>query len=474
MPFRPRLTSLLFSVTILAGPAAAEDSKTVVQRGKRATALLVLPAGQGFGSAFCVDAAGFFVTNEHVVHDLPAGGKVSLVLHAGEDGEKVIQAVVVRADARPDLALLKAEGARDLTALELGAADDLAETTPLTAFGYPFGDRLAVRDKKYPAVSVNVGRVTSLRRTKEQLESIQLDAALNPGNSGGPVLDANGLVVGVVRAGIRGSGVNFAIPVTRLHELLKKPEIVFDPPPILYARQAESMVFTIRIVSLTKPVPKSSVELTLAAGDKERKFVARQGEGDTFTVSAVPVPKREGPARVSLDVVFPSGRVKCVVDDRSVRVGKESLRLGELRQISPGGGTAVAVTREGREVSGAATGLGPVQGDLGGSTTTVDLSKATRVVVESTEEPIDAVEYTVVVKQGGTVVGEARGSIRIEGRPGGRSGARGPHVGAPVLASEKTVVKLPAGIEQVVVGGGGRYLLLHLKRLNKLAVFDVS
>jgi S1-C subfamily serine protease len=210
MPFRIR-PAFIVLIALLPGIAAADDSKAIVQRGKRATALVVLPAGQGFGSSFCIDAAGFFVTNEHVVHSLPKEAKVSLVLQPGEAGERVVQAVVVRADARSDLALLKAEGAKELEALELGGVDDLVETAPVTAFGYPFGDRLAVREKQYPNVSVNVGRVTSLRRAHKELEAIQIDAVLNPGNSGGPVLDANGLVVGIVRAGIVGSGVNFAI-----------------------------------------------------------------------------------------------------------------------------------------------------------------------------------------------------------------------------------------------------------------------
>ena len=474
MPRCLRTAIVMLAALGLAASSRAADNKTILQRGKSATALVVLPESQGFGSAFCIDAAGFFVTNEHVVHGLPAGGKVSLVLHPGEDNEKVIQATVVRADAAADLALLKTEGAKDLSALELGSVEELVETASLTAFGYPFGDRLSVRDKKYPNVSVNVGRVTSLRKTNGRLESIQLDAALNPGNSGGPVLDADGLVVGVVRAGIRGAGVNFAIPVTRLHELLKKPEILFDPLPIPYARQDEARVFTVRLVSFAKPTPKSSVEMTLTAAGTERKLVAKLGEENTYTVSAVPVPKKEGPRRVSLNIIFPSGRVQCVADDQAVRVGKESLRLSELRQISPSGESASAVTRDGRELSGVATGLGPVQVDLGGSTTTVDLSKATRIVVETAEEQVNEVEYTILVKQGGAVVNQIRGTIRIEGRPGSRPTVSVPQIDTPALASEKTVVRLPAGIEQIVVGGGGRYLILHLKRLNKFAVFDVS
>ena len=127
MPFRIRPACIVL-IALLPGIAAADDSKAIVQRGKRATALVVLPAGQGFGSSFCIDVAGFFVTNEHVVHSLPKEAKVSLVLQPGEADERVVQAIVVRADARSDLALLKAEGGKELEALELGGVDDLVET----------------------------------------------------------------------------------------------------------------------------------------------------------------------------------------------------------------------------------------------------------------------------------------------------------------------------------------------------------
>jgi serine protease Do len=80
----------------------------------------------------------------------------------------------------------------------------LTELAEVVAFGYPFGSGLAVSKKEKPAISVNVGRITSLRQKAGELHRIQIDAALNPGNSGGPVLDKEGKVIGVVVGGVQG------------------------------------------------------------------------------------------------------------------------------------------------------------------------------------------------------------------------------------------------------------------------------
>ena len=113
----------------------------------------------------------------------------------------------------------------------------------VVAFGFPYG--IAVVQKGYPSVSTNAGSITSLRfnEAKDALEKIQLDAVLNPGNSGGPVLDRNGKVIGVVVSGIRGSGVNQAIPVNILARFVSRPDIHFEPPQLRAANIYKPVLF---------------------------------------------------------------------------------------------------------------------------------------------------------------------------------------------------------------------------------------
>jgi S1-C subfamily serine protease len=104
-------------------PAAARDEKPkrveIGKRAKAATAFVDVP-GLGTGTAFCVHPSGLFVTNEHVVRGAQ-NDTVTLVLDPSLETQRVFKAKVVRADKGTDLALLRAEGAKDLPSLTLGS-----------------------------------------------------------------------------------------------------------------------------------------------------------------------------------------------------------------------------------------------------------------------------------------------------------------------------------------------------------------
>src|SRR5262249_44241122 len=201
----------------------------IAKIGKAATALVECKGRMSYGSSFCVHLAGLFITNAHVVQ---GDATVTLVLHPAEKNQKSFAAKVVRRDADLDLALLSIEGEKGLSALALGSADGIRELEDLVACGFPFGAALASEKGVYPAVSINTSSVTALRKKDGELYRIQLDGALNPGNSGGPVLDRNGKVVGVVVAGLPGAGINFAIPVSHVRRFVEVPDVQFTPPTI--------------------------------------------------------------------------------------------------------------------------------------------------------------------------------------------------------------------------------------------------
>src|SRR5207302_2023217 len=135
----------------------------------------------------------------------------------------------------------------------------------------------------YPSISVSTGHVTSLRKVKGELKIIQLDASLNPGNSGGPVLDEKGRVVAVVRAGIRGAAVNFAQPVNNLTSLLDKPEVSFDTAPITYDKRGDAREFSIKVVPLDRRRGTFTADLILDPGsDHARTFPMKSDGNDLF------------------------------------------------------------------------------------------------------------------------------------------------------------------------------------------------
>ena len=166
-----------------------------------------LPGGrqaQGSGSAAAITPDGFLVTSAHVVEGV-AKGRASLA-----DGRELRFEVVGR-DALSDLAVIRASGA-DLEPVSLGNADRLRVGQLVVAVGNPMG---------IFAGSVTAGVVSALGRSFSTTDGrasrlvenvIQTDAALNPGNSGGALVDGRGRMVGVNTA-VAGVGLGLAVPI---------------------------------------------------------------------------------------------------------------------------------------------------------------------------------------------------------------------------------------------------------------------
>ena len=172
---------------------------------------------RSLGSGFVIDKAGYIVTNYHVV-----GAAQSVqVSFSNSDSMK---AKIVGKDPSTDVALLKVEASsRALKPLELGNSDTVQVGDSVAAIGNPFGyDR-----------SISAGIVSALQRSLTSPDGspidrvIQTDAPLNHGNSGGPLLNAQGQVVGVssaISTGDTGSegnvGIGFAIPINTVRDVV--------------------------------------------------------------------------------------------------------------------------------------------------------------------------------------------------------------------------------------------------------------
>lgn len=223
---------LLYLMWVLSANAYGQN-RANIELGKSASALVELPNKGGYATAFCIKSSGVFVTNRHVVKDLKVGDSIKLVVEPSLKSERIVQSILVRVDPESDLAILRVTKPSEFSMLRIGSSDSLFESTQLTAFGYPFGVLLAVQKDAYPSISVNQGRVTSLRRDLGEIQLIQLDAILNPGNSGGPIINEAGEVVGITSFGMRSAaGVNFAVPSNHLKRLLTEPIVQVNVPSL--------------------------------------------------------------------------------------------------------------------------------------------------------------------------------------------------------------------------------------------------
>jgi hypothetical protein len=206
----------------------------------------------GTGSGFIVSPAGYVLTNSHVIRgrqakvsvegqivELTISVRAIYVVVPPRPGDpaapQLVEAAVVADDPQVDLAVLHI-GAQDLPVAALGDARTLSRGDPVSALGYPLGDRLAVTGTESeggapPPVSASTGTVAALREggaagLPATVPYVQFTAPINPGNSGGPLADRDGYVVGVVQAKLRqAEGVALAIAVEEVKRFLERTGI---------------------------------------------------------------------------------------------------------------------------------------------------------------------------------------------------------------------------------------------------------
>ncbi|MCC7476460.1 MAG: trypsin-like peptidase domain-containing protein [Pirellulales bacterium] len=198
-------------------------SRLVAKRAEPSVVSITRPSGRnldGQGSGVIVDKSGYIVTNFHVVNGM---NKVQVRL----SDRRVAEAKVVGTDAMNDIAVLKIE-LDNLIPAEWGNSDRLEVGDLVWALGSPYG---LERSLTFGIISAKARRSSSYVSRSPYQEYLQTDAAVNPGNSGGPLVNIEGQVVGINAAifGTAYQGISFSIPSSiaraRYEELKAKGHI---------------------------------------------------------------------------------------------------------------------------------------------------------------------------------------------------------------------------------------------------------
>ncbi|HVX45421.1 MAG TPA: trypsin-like peptidase domain-containing protein [Mycobacteriales bacterium] len=203
---------------------------------------VVTAQGESLGSGVILSADGEILTNNHVIADAAQGGTITVVFNNG----KKATATVVGADANSDLALIKAQNVSGLHPATLGDSSTVQVGDEVIAIGSPEGLQGTVTS----GVVSYLGRAVTVPRSDSTnsglppwaqqssgtvtYKAIQTDASLNPGNSGGPLLNSAGQVIGINSAiysptsadGNAGGsvGLGFSIPINQVKKILSQLE----------------------------------------------------------------------------------------------------------------------------------------------------------------------------------------------------------------------------------------------------------
>ena len=173
---------------------------------------------EGEGSGIVYSKEGYIITNYHVVEEAikSTKAKVEVLLANGE----TLEAKVIGGDAVTDIAVVKVESGK-LTAAEFGDSDGVEVGELAVAIGNPLGQEFAG--------SVTVGYISAVNRTMTAegttYNLIQTDAAINSGNSGGPLVSSSGKVIGINTAKIAATGVEgmgFSIPINEVLPIVEE------------------------------------------------------------------------------------------------------------------------------------------------------------------------------------------------------------------------------------------------------------
>ena len=302
-PLLDAYSSAVIGVTERVGPAVVR-----VETGPK---VRTLRERGGLGSGIVISPDGLVLTNSHVV-----GASKEIRLR---DIEGVVtDARVLGVDPDTDLALLRADGARDLPYASLGNSRNLRRGQLVVAIGNPLGFESTVTAGVVSALGRSIRSVSG--RTIEDV--IQTDAALNPGNSGGPLVSSAAEVIGINTAIISGAqGICFAVASNTAQFVLS--EII---------RHGHVRRAYIGVSGQTAPIPRRHAVVAGIKNTMGALLAQIESEGPAAQAGLLP-----GDVVVKLDGVDINGvddLIRVLDRDRLNRtLAMDVLRLGRLRAI---------------------------------------------------------------------------------------------------------------------------------------------
>ena len=349
-----------------AKPLAGNDFDPARIYRERAAGVVTIIAGFGSsgsvttgdaaqGSGFVVSSDGYILTNSHVITTAGEGDTTTTAEPARtifiefRDGDRV-PARIVGWDIYDDVGLLKVNPSdHHLTVVPLGDSAHVAVGQPVAAIGSPFGNESSL---SVGVVSATERSIASLTSSYDLVDAIQTDAPINRGNSGGPMFDARGRVIGI-NAQINSDsgtaeGVGFAVPINSarrsMEQLIENGEVRYAwlgiSTQTLTPRLADHFDYSVDAGAAVQTVVAGSpaADAGIQAGGLEKEFTGipfRPGGDLIIAINGVPVETAEDVVRAITEGLLPgqTTRLTLLRDGKQVEV---AVQLGERPATPPG------------------------------------------------------------------------------------------------------------------------------------------
>ncbi|MGE5229447.1 MAG: S1C family serine protease [Deltaproteobacteria bacterium] len=289
-------------------------------------------SAQALGTGFVVDNEGYILTNAHVVDESgQRANSVTVVFNQGGSETQRVPGQLVGLDIGSDVAVIKVDPAKvDLKPLPLGDSDKVVVGEPVVAIGNPLGYDFSITSGIVSAT----GRSLQAPNGQTIPNGIQTDAAINQGNSGGPLIDSSGRVIGIneqiASSGGGNDGLGFAVPI---NTAVRSLEQIKENGKVTYAWMGVSLkTLTSDIAGMFDMQSGGGALVEAVSPDSPASKAGIRGGDQTVTVQG--------------EQFTIGGDVIVKIDDTEVKTADDLIAyLGTKR---PGDTVTVTVERDGK------------------------------------------------------------------------------------------------------------------------------